>query len=179
MTADAQKVTAAHLKRNAYLYIRQSTPRQVLENVESTKRQYALQQRAIALGWPAERIVVIDNDWGHSSSSAVDREGFPKLVVMTSAAIEVSLAVQQELQTRLEEVDRLRKQQVERARYEAELAQCRYMRVNPDHRLVADTLEADWNYKLRAFEEAQTEYQQHRPRDRVASMRRFALGYRR
>ena len=80
MTADVQKVTAAHLKRNAYLYIRQSTPRQVLENVESTKRQYALQQRAIALGWPAERIVVIDSDLGHSSSSAVDREGFQKLV---------------------------------------------------------------------------------------------------
>jgi DNA invertase Pin-like site-specific DNA recombinase len=67
MTAGVQKVTAAHLKRNAFLYIRQSTPRQVLENVESTKRQYALQQRAIALGWPAERIVVIDSDLGHSS----------------------------------------------------------------------------------------------------------------
>src|SRR6516165_7080088 len=80
MTADVQKVTAAHLKRNAYLYIRQSTPRQVLENVESTKRQYALQQRAIALGWPAERIVVIDTDLGHSGASAVDREGFQKLV---------------------------------------------------------------------------------------------------
>jgi DNA invertase Pin-like site-specific DNA recombinase len=80
MTADAQRVTAAHLKRNAYLYIRQSTPRQVLENVESTKRQYALQQRAIALGWPAERIVVIDSDLGHSSSSAVDLEGFQKII---------------------------------------------------------------------------------------------------
>ena len=80
MTADVQKVTAAHLKRNAYLYIRQSTPRQVLENVESTKRQYALQQRAIALGWPAERIVIIDSDLGHSGASAVDREGFQKLV---------------------------------------------------------------------------------------------------
>jgi DNA invertase Pin-like site-specific DNA recombinase len=80
MTTDVQKVTAAHLKRNAYLYIRQSTPRQVLENVESTKRQYALQQRAIALGWPAERIVVIDSDLGHSGASAVDREGFQKLV---------------------------------------------------------------------------------------------------
>jgi DNA invertase Pin-like site-specific DNA recombinase len=80
MTTDVQKVTAAHLKRNAYLYIRQSTPRQVLENVESMKRQYALQQRAIALGWPAERIVVIDSDLGHSGASAVDREGFQKLV---------------------------------------------------------------------------------------------------
>jgi DNA invertase Pin-like site-specific DNA recombinase len=479
MTADVQKVTAAHLKRNAYLYIRQSTPRQVLENVESTKRQYALQQRAIALGWPAERVVVIDSDLGHSSSSAVDREGFQKLVaevgvghaglviglevsrlarkssdwhrlleicaltdtlildedglynpahfndrlllglkgtmseaelhvmqarmrggllnkarrgelhvplpvgllydahgqvildpdrqvqqsirfllesfrrlgsaaavvkafreakllfphrprggpqdgeltwvklgiarvlfvlhnpryagafvfgrtrthrtltgerqqklpqgewhtllrdahpaylsweqyqenerqlqqnahalgperrksppregpallqglaicgicgermkvvyhvrsgvrvpdylcdgrtvddpqpvcqwisggqidsavsqllleIMTPVAIEVSLAVQQELQTRLEEVDRLRKQQVERARYEADLAQRRYMRVNPDHRLVADTLEADWNHKLRTFEQAQREYEQQRQQDRVA-----------
>jgi hypothetical protein len=80
MTADLQKVNAAHLKRNAYLYVRQSTPRQVLENAESTKRQYALQQRAIALGWPTERIVVIDTDLGHSGASAVDREGFQKLV---------------------------------------------------------------------------------------------------
>src|SRR5438067_9602243 len=49
-----QKVKATHLKRNAYLYIRQSTLRQVFENVESTKRQYALRQRAIALGWQQE-----------------------------------------------------------------------------------------------------------------------------
>jgi hypothetical protein len=59
------------------------------------------------------------------------------LEVLTPMAIEVSLAVQQELQARLEEVDRLRKEQVERARYEAELAQRRYMRVDPDRRLVA------------------------------------------
>src|SRR6266481_2188349 len=52
MRADThQKVNACHLKRNAYLYVRQSTIRQVLENTESTKRQYALRQRAIALGW--------------------------------------------------------------------------------------------------------------------------------
>jgi hypothetical protein len=62
MQADAQKVKPEHLKRDAYLYIRQSTPRQVLENTESTNRQYALQKRAIALGWPSERIVVIDKD---------------------------------------------------------------------------------------------------------------------
>jgi len=80
MQVDMQKVKPEHLKRDAYLYIRQSTPRQVLENVESAKRQYALRQRAIALGWQAERIVVIDNDQGHSGSSAVDREGFQKLV---------------------------------------------------------------------------------------------------
>lgn len=53
-----QKVNAGHLKRNAYLYVRQSTLRQVFENTESTKRQYGLRQHAIALGWPAERIML-------------------------------------------------------------------------------------------------------------------------
>ncbi len=48
-----QKVRASHLKRDAYLYVRQSTLRQVFENTESTKRQYALRDRAVALGWPA------------------------------------------------------------------------------------------------------------------------------
>jgi DNA invertase Pin-like site-specific DNA recombinase len=81
MTGDAhQKVNAGHLKRNAYLYVRQSTLRQVFENTESTKRQYGLRQYAVALGWPVERIVVIDNDLGQSGASAVDREGFQQLV---------------------------------------------------------------------------------------------------
>jgi hypothetical protein len=80
MQADVQNVKPEHLKRDAYLYVRQSTPRQVLENSESTKRQYALRQRAIALGWSSERIIVIHNDLGHSGPSAVDREGFQKLV---------------------------------------------------------------------------------------------------
>jgi DNA invertase Pin-like site-specific DNA recombinase len=81
MTGTAhQKVNAGHLKRNAYLYVRQSTLRQVFENTESTKRQYALRQHAVALGWPVERIIVIDNDLGQSGASAVDREGFQKLV---------------------------------------------------------------------------------------------------
>lgn len=84
MNEAGQKVTAAHLKRNAYLYVRQSTPRQVLENSESTARQYALRQRAAALGWPPEQIVVIDCDLGHSGSSAVDRAGFQKLVAEVS-----------------------------------------------------------------------------------------------
>ena len=61
-----QKVQASHLKRNAYLYVRQSTLRQVFENTESTKRQYGLRQRAVALGWAEERIVVIDSDLGQS-----------------------------------------------------------------------------------------------------------------
>ena len=84
MNEAGQKVTAAHLKRNAYLYVRQSTPRQVLENSESTARQYALRQRAAALGWPPEQIVVIDTDLGQSGSSAVDRAGFQKLVAEVS-----------------------------------------------------------------------------------------------
>lgn len=75
-----QKVNAGHLKRNAYLYIRQSTLRQVFENTESTKRQYDLRQHAVALGWPVEQIVVIDSDLGQSGASAVDREGFQRLV---------------------------------------------------------------------------------------------------
>jgi DNA-binding transcriptional regulator YiaG len=85
--------------------------------------------------------------------------------IVTPVAIEATLAVQQELQARLHEVERLRKEQVERARYAADLAQHRYMRVDPDNRLVADTLEADWNQKLRALQEAQQEYQQQRQKD--------------
>lgn len=73
------KVRASHLGRLAYLYVRQSTLRQVLENTESTKRQYALRERAVALGWPPERIVVIDRDLGLSGKDS-DREGFQELV---------------------------------------------------------------------------------------------------
>ena len=75
-----RKVQTEHLRRRAYLYIRQSTLRQVLENTESTARQYDLRQRAVALGWPEEQVVVIDNDQGLSGASAVDREGFQHLV---------------------------------------------------------------------------------------------------
>lgn len=75
-----QKVTARHLKRSAYLYIRQSTLRQVFENTESTERQYALRQRAVALGWPQEQIIVIDCDQGQSGASTEGRDGFQRLV---------------------------------------------------------------------------------------------------
>ncbi|GAF87284.1 unnamed protein product, partial [marine sediment metagenome] len=67
-------------ERNAYLYVRQSSFRQVYEHAESTKRQYALAGRAIALGWPRERIITIDSDLGQSGSSAMNRDGFKKLV---------------------------------------------------------------------------------------------------
>ncbi len=90
-----QKVQPSHLKRNAYVYVRQSTLRQVLENTESTKRQYGLRQRAVALGWAEERVIVIDSDLGQSGASS-DREGFQRLVAevgMGHAGIVLGLEV--------------------------------------------------------------------------------------
>src|SRR6202161_1147158 len=78
--SESLKVQSQHLERRAYLYIRQSSMRQVIENVESTKRQYALRSRAIALGWRDDQIIVIDNDQGESGASAAWREGFQRLV---------------------------------------------------------------------------------------------------
>ena len=79
MHDEHRKVTASHLGRRAYLYVRQSTLRQVLENTESTQRQYALKERAVALGWQAECVTVIDSDLGQSGATS-DREGFQQLV---------------------------------------------------------------------------------------------------
>ena len=89
------------------------------------------------------------------------------LEMLTPVTLEVALAVQQELQQRLHEADGLRRQQVERARYEADLAQQRYMQVDPHNRFVADALEADWNARLRALTEAQDEYERQRQADRA------------
>jgi len=85
---------------------------------------------------------------------------------VTPVTLEVALAVQQELQSRLVEADQLRQQQVERSRYEAELARRRYLRVDPDNRLVADSLEADWNAKLKMLAEAQEVCERQREPDR-------------
>src|SRR6266478_760873 len=90
------KITPGHLKKTAYLYIRQSTLRQVFENTESTQRQYALRQRAIVLGWPSEHIEVIDCDQGQSGASTAEREGFQRLVTdvgMGHAGIVMGLEV--------------------------------------------------------------------------------------
>ena len=90
------KITSDHLRRDAYLYVRQSTLRQVAENGESTQRQYALRDRAAACGWPAERIHVIDCDLGKSGSSAVTRDGFQELVsevALNKAGIVMGLEV--------------------------------------------------------------------------------------
>ena len=75
-----QKINESHLKRDAFLYVRQSSLRQVFENTESTKRQYALRERGIALGWPIERIHVIDDDLGKSGAHSTNRSGFQRLV---------------------------------------------------------------------------------------------------
>ncbi len=72
-------VTACHLTRSAYLYIRQSTLHQVTDHTESARRQYALSERARALGWGEEQIIVVDSDQGQSGATA-DRVGFQKLV---------------------------------------------------------------------------------------------------
>jgi DNA invertase Pin-like site-specific DNA recombinase len=92
----ANKVTAEHLKRNAYLYIRQSTLRQVVEHQESTRRQYDLRGRALSLGWREEQIVVIDSDQAQSGASSKQREGFQQLVTdvgMDRSGIVVGLEV--------------------------------------------------------------------------------------
>ena len=73
------KVMPCHLEKNAYLYVRQSTLRQVIENTESTRRQYDLKNRALSLGWQNEQIQVIDTDLGESGASKL-RDGFKLLV---------------------------------------------------------------------------------------------------
>ncbi len=80
------------------------------------------------------------------------------LDTLTPLAIEVALSVQAEIETRAEHADALRRH-VERARHRAELARRRYLGVDPDNRLVADSLEADWNDALRAVQAAQDEYE--------------------
>jgi len=85
MSYDTQsKVQARHLKRSAFLYVRQSSLRQVFENSESTKRQYDLRQRAISLGWHLDQVIIIDSDQGQSGKSSADREGFQRLVTEVS-----------------------------------------------------------------------------------------------
>ncbi|AEM80231.1 Resolvase domain-containing protein [Streptomyces violaceusniger Tu 4113] len=74
------KVTDWQLTRLAVVYVRQSSMQQVSDHQESTRLQYALVDRAVSLGWPASRVVVIDEDLGRSGASAVGRSGFQRLV---------------------------------------------------------------------------------------------------
>src|SRR4051794_4831538 len=74
------KITEAHRRRRAVVYVRQSTLTQVERNIESTARQYALRERAVELGWSAESVVVVDEDLGRSGASSDGRVGFKELV---------------------------------------------------------------------------------------------------
>ena len=75
-----QKVRPEHLDRAAVVYVRQSSRQQVLEHSESTRLQYALAERAVALGWARSQVVVIDDDLGVSAATADSRKGFARLV---------------------------------------------------------------------------------------------------
>jgi hypothetical protein len=103
----------------------------------------------------------------HVPGKVVDQAvGNLLLELMQPMTLQVALAVQQEVEARITETDGLRRKYVERARYEAELARRRYMQVDPDNRLVADSLEAEWNNKLRTLGEAQQQYEQHTQKQR-------------
>ena len=74
-----EKIKQTHLHRNAYVYVRQSTATQVQHNRESTRLQYNLVDRAMALGWPKEKVKVIDNDLARSGSGDTERGGFTQM----------------------------------------------------------------------------------------------------
>ena len=80
------KITASHLSRQAIVYLRQSSAAQVENNRESTERQYALATKARELGWPEDRILVIDEDLGLSGSGSVARSGFARLTAEVALA---------------------------------------------------------------------------------------------
>ena len=73
------KLSTNHLERRACVYVRQSTSMQVHDHVESTKRQYALAERAVALGWARGDVEIIDEDQGKSGASSEERTGFQRL----------------------------------------------------------------------------------------------------
>jgi hypothetical protein len=109
------------------------------------------------------RIERCENSCQYIPGADIDK-AIEKLLLesVTPLTLEVALQVQKELENRFNEADKLRKQQVERAEYEAHLARRRFMQVDPDNRLVADTLEAEWNEKLRQLQDANDYYEKHR-----------------
>ena len=78
--SEERKITDAHRRRRAVVYVRQSTGAQVAGNVESAARQYALRERAVSLGWPRSAVSVVDEDTGRSGASMEGRLGFKELV---------------------------------------------------------------------------------------------------
>jgi DNA invertase Pin-like site-specific DNA recombinase len=90
-----QKIRAEHLGRAAVVYVRQSSRQQVLEHTESTRLQYALAERAAALGWARSQIMVIDDDLGVSAATADSRKGFARLVTeVTMGRVGVVLGIE-------------------------------------------------------------------------------------
>src|SRR5262249_42222492 len=120
---------------------------------------YVCQQRGIARGEPICQSV--------SDRGVDDAIGRVLIETVTPLTLEMTLTVQHELQARLEETDRLHRRAVESARYDADLARRRYLRVDPANRLVADELEAQWNRALQQVVEAQAIYDRHRQAGRV------------
>src|SRR5712692_7146737 len=87
-------ISPSHRARTAYIYVRQSSVNQVIHNCESTDLQYGLVERAVRLGWPRDRVVVIDDDLGKSGSSSNERHGFQRLIAeigLGQAGLVVSL----------------------------------------------------------------------------------------
>ena len=82
-----ERVTTAHRAKLAYVYVRQSSLNQVRQHQESTQLQYRLVDRTIALGWPHERVQVIDEDLGKSGAGSVERHGFQKLIAEIGLAM--------------------------------------------------------------------------------------------
>ena len=108
------------------------------------------------------------NDCQRISGADIDKTIANMLVDMVNESnIDAALTVQKELQSRMDQADQIRRQQVERARYEVDLARRRYMQVDPEKRYVAEVLEAEWNEKLRLLEEAQTAYEKACHRDQL------------
>jgi len=275
------KIQQTHMQRWAYVYLRQSSMGQVRHNQESTMRQYALRDRAEQMGWPQQRIRVLDRDLGISGTELTNREDFKVLVadvsmgkvgavfsleasrlsrscsdwhrlvelcsftgtlmmdedgcynpadfndrlllgikgtishaelhfirarlhggrmnkvrrgeyrlplpvgyryndnaaaskdsdeavcgrvltLMEPAQLEIAVKALEELQRRESAIDKQWHMKVERADYEAQLAQRRYEEVDPSNRLVASTLEARWNDALGALEQAKRDYEEYR-----------------
>lgn len=93
--SDLDKITAAHRRRRAVVYVRQSTPGQVERNTESAARQYALAERAVELGWPRASVLVVDEDTGRSAGWAHARIGFRELAAEVGlGAVGVILALE-------------------------------------------------------------------------------------
>ena len=98
-----QKIRPEHLDRAAIVYVRQSSRKQVLEHTESTRLQYALAGRAVALGWARSQVVVIDDDLGVSAATPDSRKGFARLVTevtMGSAGVVLGIEMSRLARTR-------------------------------------------------------------------------------